>query len=271
MPAVSSLHVYPVKSLRGVAVDELRVERRGPRHDRRWMLVDEAGRFITQREHPRLALVDVAIDEGGRRLHVRAPAQGELEVPFEPAGQRREVEIWDDRVTASSVSEEARAYFSRYLEAEVDLVYMPDESERAVDPRYALAGDIVGFADGYAFLLANEASLDDLQGRMGSPIPMARFRPNVVVAGAPAFAEDTWTSLRIGALSFRVTKPCERCPIPTIDIETAERHKEPLATLATFRRSGKAVLFGQNLAHDGEGWLRVGDAVEVTAAREARI
>jgi hypothetical protein len=253
-----------VKSLRGIGVQELRVERRGPRHDRRWLLVDEAGRFITQREEPRLALVDVAVDEATRRLFVSAPAMGPLMIPFEPGLGRREVVIWNDTVTGVSVSTEAAAYFSRYLGAPVDLVHMPDDVERAVDPRYARAGDIVGFADGYPFLLVNQASHEDLCARLGDGIPVTRFRPNIVVEGALPYVEDDWISVRIGAITFRVTKPCDRCPIPTIDIDTGERHAEPLRTLATYRKRDHKVYFGQNLAHDGEGVLRVGDLVEVT-------
>jgi uncharacterized protein YcbX len=260
---VQSLHVYPVKSLRGVALSEAHVERRGLRHDRRWMLVDAAGRYVSQREEPRLSLVDVALDEAARRLVVRAPGEGELEVPFEPRGPRREVQIWRDRVAAASVSAEASSFFSRYLAQPVDLVFMPDDVERAVNARYGRAGDVVGFADAFPFLLTNTASLDELCARMGRAIPMARFRPNIVVTGAPAFAEDAWKTLRMGGIGFRVVKPCERCTIPTVDIETGERGKEPLATLATFRKTGAKVYFGQNLAHDAEGLLRVGDAVEL--------
>jgi hypothetical protein len=263
---VRSLYVYPVKSLRGIGVEELRVERRGPRHDRRWLLVDETGRFITQREEPRLALVDVAIDETGGRLVVNAPELPSLVVSFEPRGARREVVIWNDTVTAVSVSAEAATYFSRYLGMPVDLVHMPDDVERTVDPRYARAGDIVGFADAYPFLLVSQASHDDLCARMGEVIPVARFRPNIVVEGALPYAEDGWTSVRVGAIRFRVAKPCDRCPIPTIDIATGVRHAEPLKTLATYRKREHKVYFGQNLAHDGEGVVRVGDLVEVTGA-----
>jgi uncharacterized protein YcbX len=265
VPTVQALYVYPVKSLRGIPLAEGRVERRGFRHDRRWMIVDGDGRYVTQREHPRLSLVDVAVDEDARRLVVRAPRVGELVVPFDARGERREVTIWRDSVGALDVSAEADEFFSSYLGVAAHLVFMPDEVERAVNPRYARPGDVVGFADGYPFLLTTTASLDDLCARMGSTIPMQRFRPNIVVAGADAYAEDGWRVLRIGGLSFRVTKPCERCTIPTVDYETGERGKEPLATLATYRQVGAKVLFGQNLAHDGEGTLHVGDDVEVVA------
>ncbi|HEY6459193.1 MAG TPA: MOSC N-terminal beta barrel domain-containing protein [Polyangiaceae bacterium] len=266
MLRVRSLYVHPVKSLRGIGVQELQVERRGPRHDRRWLLVDETGRFITQREEPRLALVDVAIDDAARRLVVKAPGLAALMVPFEPSQARRRVVIWNDTVTAASVSAEAATYFTRYLGMPVDLVQMPDDVERAVDPRYGRPGDIVSFADAYPFLLVSQASHDDLCVRMGEAIPVTRFRPNIVVEGAPPYAEDGWTSLRIGPITFRVAKPCDRCPIPTIDIETGLRHAEPLKTLATYRKREHKVYFGQNLSHDGEGTVRVGDPVEATGA-----
>ena len=263
MPKVASLHVHPVKSLRGISVREARLERRGLRHDRRWMIVDAGGRYVTQREHPRLALVDVAIEAETRRLVVRAPGESALIVPFDAGGARREVEIWKDRVAAVSVSEEASAYFTRDLGAPMDLVLMPDDVERAVSSRHGRAGDVVGFADAFPLLLVSTSSLDDLCARMGARMAVERFRANIVVEGAPAFAEDGWKTVRIGGVGFRVAKPCERCAIPTVDIETGAAGKEPLATLATFRRSGAKVTFGQNLAHDGVGVLRVGDEVEV--------
>jgi uncharacterized protein len=140
---------------------------------------------------------------------------------------------------------------------------MPDDSVRPVDPDYAGPGHRVGFADGFPFLLISEASLDELNGRLTQPVPMARFRPNLVVAGCEAFAEDGWRRIRIGGLAFDLVKPCSRCIIPTIDIATGQRDAEPLRTLMGYRKRDNRILFGQNLVHDGVGLLRRGMPVQV--------
>jgi uncharacterized protein len=258
---LSSLHVYPIKSCGGATLEEWRVDERGLRHDRRWMLVDETGRFLSQRRHPRMALVGVRIETD--HLVVSAPEMPSLQVPYSlPESKPILASIWEDLVGTLPVGEEADRWFAEFLGVRCRLVHLPDESVRAVDPDYGRAGDRVGLADSFPFLLISEGSLADLNARLEQPLPMDRFRPNLVVAGCEPFAEDGWRKVRVGAISLRAVKPCARCAITTVDQGTASRGKEPLRTLATFRKRGTKVLFGQNLVHDETGVLRVGDPVK---------
>jgi uncharacterized protein len=263
---LSGLYVYPIKSCGGVAVEEWDVDERGLHHDRRWMLVGETGRFMSQRRYPRMALIGVRIEPGG--LVVSAPGMPPLEVPFRlPDSKPLLTSVWEDLVESLPVGDEADRWFGEFLGVRCRLVHLPDESVRPVDPDYGKAGDRVGLADGFPFLLISEGSLAELNTRLERPLPMDRFRPNLVVAGFEPFAEDGWTQIRIGPIAFRVVKPCARCAITTVDQRKGTTGKEPLRTLATFRRSGTKVLFGQNLIHDETGILRAGDPVEVLRVR----
>ena len=263
---LSGLHVYPIKSCGGVPVEEWDVDERGLRHDRRWMLVDETGRFMSQRQLPRMALIKVRIERDG--LAVDAPGMSPLAVPFRSQSRQPLLaRVWDDLVETEKVGDDADRWFSEFLGVRCRLVHLPDGSVRPVDPAYGEPGDRVGFADGFPFLLASEASLTDLNTRLEHALPMNRFRPNLVVAGCGAFAEDGWGLVRIGPITFRVVKPCARCAITTVNQGTGVRGKEPLRTLARFRRAGTKVLFGQNLVHDDTGTLRAGDLVEVLGNR----
>jgi uncharacterized protein YcbX len=260
--SVRGLFVYPVKSCRGIALDRAVLERRGIRHDRRWMIVDADGVFVTQRTEPRLACVEVAIDDA---LVLRGPHAPPLRVALEPPpdAARRRVRVWRDQVNAIDCGPEAAAWLSAWLGAPVSLVFMPDGVERAVDPKRARPGDIVGFADAFPLLIASTASLDDLNARLDTPVPMDRFRPSVVVGGCAPWAEDGWTRVRIGNVPVRILKPCDRCVVTTTDQRTGQRGVEPLRTLATFRKRGNDVLFAQNAVHDAPGTLAVGDPVIV--------
>lgn len=226
------------------------------------MVVDENGRFFTQRKLPQLTQIRTRFI--GEHLVVNAPGQVSLNVPVGyGAGKRISVQVWDDTLEAVVVSDEATAWLSTFLDRPCRLVYMDAESERPVDPEYGKATDEVSFADGYPLLLVNEASLADLNARMAEPLPMNRFRPNVVIEGAEAWGEDTWSQVRIGDVLFEGVKPCARCVVTTTDQETGVRAKEPLRTLATFRKYGNGVYFGQNLIPSNEATIRVGDPVEV--------
>lgn len=261
-PSLGRINVYPIKSCGGIPLDEAEVDERGLRYDRRWMLVDGDGCFLSQRELPRLALVSVNL--GPDALAVEAPGMPPLEVPLRPVRAGRvPVSVWGDVVGGQPVGGEADRWFEEFLGTRCSLVYMPDESVRPVDPDYGEAGDVVGFADGFPFLAISEASLDALNARLERPVPMNRFRPNLVIRGCGPFAEDGWRRVRVGSVTFRVVKPCARCVITTVDQETAAAGKEPLRTLARFRKVGSNVLFGQNLIHDSRGTLSVGDPVEV--------
>jgi len=255
---LAEIHVYPLKGARGLSLARSDVLAGGLRHDRRFMLVDEHGTFLTQREHPRLALVTTAVSSDTLTLAARDDT---VAVPLRPEdGARRRVRIWDDAVDSLEVPGNASALLSSHLGVRCTLVYMPDHVVRPVDPRYAKPADQVGFADGFPVLLAARASLADLNARLERPVPMDRFRPNLVVEGGAAFEEDRHPRARVGEVAFLMPKRCARCAVITVDQATAAVAKEPLRTLAGYRRVGNKVYFAQNLVPDGEGTLAVGDA-----------
>ncbi len=261
---LSEINIYPVKSLRGISLSEAFVENRGLQCDRRWMLVDEGNRFMTQREFPEMALIGIALNDS----HMTATfGERSLNVPLVPNGNgNADVIVWKDTVAGKIYDDETNGWFSDTLQTKCRLVLMPEETLRIVDPTYAVRDgeDTVSFADAYPFLLIGEGSLDDLNSRLDTPLPMNRFRPNFVVSGSEPFAEDTWKRIKIGRTVFHVVKPCSRCVITTTDQATGERGKEPLRTLATFRNQNGKVMFGQNLiAESGGAMVKVGDAVEV--------
>jgi uncharacterized protein YcbX len=282
---ISEINIYPIKSLKGISLDSSAVERRGLEYDRRWMLVTPDGMFFTQRDFPHMSLISVQIGSGG--LDVGSDRAGKIHVPCEPdKGERKRVTVWgsvcDGLIYNGVVSE----WFSDAIGTDCRLVHMPDTSERHVNPLFNNGDDIVSFADGYPLLVISEASLADLNGRIAAryrdeeppqPLPMNRFRPNLVVADAEAFAEDAWGHVRVGEGLFRTTKPCERCVVTTVDQSRGKFDgKDPLKTLATYRiakdvmpdRYAKlgltpnSVLFGQNLIAENPGVvIRVGDEV----------
>jgi uncharacterized protein YcbX len=259
---VSALCFYPVKACGGTSLARASAERRGLRYDRRWMIVDGDGVFVTQRTVPRLALVDVRLSQ--EALVLSAPGMPDLEVPVDADGPRRRVRVWRDEVPAVDCGGEARAWISRWIDADASLVMMPDDVERPVNPARARPGDVVGFADSYPVLVASTSSLDNLNRRLPDPVPMARFRANIVVSGAAAWAEDSWTRIAIGrAAVLRVAKPCDRCVVTTVDPATGEKGVEPLRTLSAFRKSGNEVLFAMNCIPEVEGEVCVGDEVTV--------
>lgn len=259
-----SIHIYPVKACAGVSVGSARVVERGLEYDRRWMIVDESGAFVTQRDLPALALVRPVID--GARLGLDAPEMERLTLPLEAArGASLRVRVWRSEV--DGVEHEAgSSWLSHALRRRLRLVFMPHGAHRKVSHRFAGPGYEASFADGYPFLLISEASLTALNHRLAAPLGMARFRPNLVVAGTEPHAEDAWTAFRVGEVMFRNVKPCDRCSVTTVDPETGERGVEPLKTLASYRRRDGKVWFGVNLVHDSRGRLHVGDAIELEPA-----
>lgn len=268
---LAAIHLHPVKSARGISVSRAEIGPTGLRYDRRWMIVDRSGRFVSQREDPRLGRIVPRLDEDGGRLLLRAPGAGELALPLRPEpGERRVVTVWDDEVTALDCGDAAAAWLTTVLGGTYRLVALPDAAVRPVDPVYARPGDRVSFADGFPYLLASEASLDDLNRRAGTRLTMERFRPSLVVTGSAPFAEDTWARITVGGVPFRVAKPCARCVVPTLDPDTQEAGAEPLRTLATFRKVDGKVMFGQNLLPDGGGVVTVGDPI-VVHPREAGV
>jgi uncharacterized protein YcbX len=231
------------------------------------MAVTPEGRAITQRTHPLLARIVPAV--GNDELMLSAPAGPPLVLPLDSApAPRREVSIWRDVVTAADLGDDAARWISDALGAAARLVHMPDDSVREVNRAYGREGDRVAFADAYPLLLISQASLDDLNRRLERPVPMNRFRPNLVVDGVAPFAEDGWARIAIGGVPFDVVKPCARCEVPTIDQDTAIRGQEPIRTLAKFRRVGNDVYFGQNLIHRDAGEVAVGADVTILERRE---
>jgi uncharacterized protein YcbX len=267
---LTGLFIYPIKSCRGIPVDQWDVDEFGLRYDRRFMLVDEAGEFMTQRDHPRLVLVSPAIT--GKVLRVSAPGMPPLELPLEPkATVVTQVTVWDDSCEASWTGEAAARWFSDFLGIPCSLFHMPAESFRPTNPAYDPSGSRVSFADAYPLMLISEESLADLNRRLAQPLPMNRFRPNLTVSGGGAYDEDRWTRLEIGSLVLNLVKPCDRCVITTTDQSTTARGVEPLRTLATYRKVDGKVYFGQNAVHQAPGRLRVGDSVTVSdGGRPAR-
>ena len=268
MLTISELFIYPIKSLGGIAVSSSAVTSRGFQYDRRWMLVDSNNIFITQREFPALALLQVSIKEEG--LYIKHKLNNEsFTVPFQPQTNHSvTVTVWDDTCNAQTVSEAADKWFSEMISFSCRLVYMPDDTNRNVDSRYALNKEINSFSDAYPFLLIGQSSLDDLNSRLPEPFPINRFRPNIVFTGGEPYEEDLLESFVINGINFYGVKLCARCPIPTINQETAVKGKEPLKTLATYRTLNNNVYFGQNLLHHGEGSIRVGDTIQVNKRKQ---
>ncbi len=258
---VSQINIFPIKSAKGISLSSADVGPRGFLFDRQWMVVDEEKRFCTQRELPRLALITVRLTDGG--LTLNAPGMEMLTVHAMPAkGKTVRVLVWKDTLDALEADEGINNWFREFLGIECSLVMLAVSSDR-VASRMSVSSQ-VSFADGYPFMLLSEGSLEDLNSRLVVALPMNRFRPNIVVRGCEPYAEDTWRAIRIGSLRFYVVKPCERCPITTVDQDRGMRDgKEPLKTLAGFRQRDGAILFGQNLIHEGTGILHVGDGVEV--------
>ncbi|MER8223760.1 MOSC N-terminal beta barrel domain-containing protein [Streptomyces sp. NPDC094143] len=266
-----AIHVHPVKAVRGLAPREAAVEPWGLAGDRRWLLVDDVGKAVTQRQQPRLALAAAELlPDGGVR--VSAPGREPLTVPVPRPIGTVPVQIFRDKVDAVPAGDEAaHAWWSGYLGIGVRLAYLDDPAtRRPVDPRYARPGETVSFADGFPLLLTTTASLDALNTLIAQgdhadegPLPMDRFRPNVVVAGTDAWAEDHWSRLAVGEVTFRVAKPCGRCVVTTTDQGTSQRGREPLHSLGRHRRLEGKLVFGQNLVPLSRGTIRVGDPVTI--------
>lgn len=260
MLQVAALHVYPVKSCRGVDLPSAELTSRGFRLDRRYMIVDADGTFVTQRRDPKLTPVTTELSAD--RFVLAAPGLEPLSLPHEaPDGPRMSVTVWSSSCRAV-VHSEGSDWFSRLLGRAAHLVFMPDDVERAIDPDYAEPGEIVSFADGYPVMVLSEESLSDLNARLPEPVTMERFRPSIVLRGGAPYAEDGWKRLRLGDAVLRLVKLCARCVLTTRDPRTGVAGKEPLRTLATYRRLRKnKVCFGVNAIPEGLGSLRVGDPV----------
>ncbi len=261
-PILVAIYIYPVKSCRGISLKYTPLNEWGLKYDRNWMVVNADNHFLTQRQLPRLAMVETALEPNFLRL--RAPLMPDLRLPlFSRVDKEIDVIVWQDHCQAIDQGDEVAEWFSSFLGVTCRLVRMTENFNRLVDPNYAPQRTQVNFADGFPLLMISEASLADLNKRLSEPLPMNRFRPNLVVSGCEPFAEDYWQSVRIGNVTFYGVKPCQRCIITTIDQTNGMRSgREPLLTLA-YRRVKGGVIFGQNLVHAGSGEVSVGNVVEV--------
>ena len=259
---LNRLRIYPIKACAGTDVQKACIDARGLRYDRRWMLVNAQGSDLHQFDYPRLASIGVALDDDG--LLVQAPGMPPLRVPLQPhAAPPLTVRWHQGTCQALPVSEQADVWFQDFLHTSCRLVFMPEDARHPVEPGYEVGHNLAAFTS-FHYHLLGEGSLEDLNQRLKTPVPLEQFRPNLVVAGTPAFAEDSWRVIRINQQVFSVVKPCDRCAITTVDpVRGVMTGKEPMTTLARYRTFQKKVLFGQYLLSKEAGMLQVGDQVEV--------
>ena len=266
MLRLSALYRYPLKSGKAEALQHVGLDKLGVEGDRRWMLVDEAsGRFLTQRAVAKMSQLSALWNSSGG-LTLNSPGHAPLDVALPGRdAQLRGVTIWRDTLRVPDAGDEAGAWVSEFIGKPTRLVQIPLERARTTQAGYGRDDDQVAFADGYPLLVIGQASLDDLSQRIGRPMDMLRFRPNLVIEGSEAFAEDGWKRLRIGDVEFRAVKPCSRCILTTIDPQTGERSadREPFVTLEAYRKTEDGAIFGQNLVNDGVGRLEVGMPVTI--------
>lgn len=256
---LSQIWIYPIKSLGGINLQTAKVMPKGLQFDRRWMLVDSNGQFLTQRIHSKMALFKLSLTDGQLSINYKEHSM------FLPIDQSSDVafnaQIWDDTVSVCEVSREHSNWFSKHLQINCRLVRFPEKNERRVDPLYAPTEEHVSLADAYPFLMIGQSSLDDLNEKLNEPMSMKRFRPNFVFTGGKPYEEDSWQDISIGSTRFIGVKRCARCALPTVDPETGEKGVEPLRTLSTFRKFENKVYFGQNLIAIDHRTVNVGDLI----------
>ena len=258
---IQDIYIYPVKSLGGIRLEQAVLEERGLQHDRRWMLVDENNRFLSQREMSQLTLFTLSQHNSGFKIQARFGNEEEFDLPFQiQQGEIIQVTVWDDVCPAIEYAE-GSSWFTKQIKQNCKLVYMPDTSNRYVDKQYASKNEIVSFSDGYPLLLIGQESLDDLNKRLQHPIGMERFRPNLVASGGRAFEEDNWKQIRINGIDIEIAKPCARCVIPSINPATAQIEKEPNASLSKYRLRDNKIYFGQNLLPKSVGLISCNDKI----------
>lgn len=268
MYTISQLFIYPIKSLGGFEVSFAYLTDRGLQYDRRFMLVDMDGNFLTQREHASMSLLQTVIVDDQLIIYPKNNATDKLVLPLHPESNSTiSVKVWDDECDAALVSDAADKWFSEKLSMQCRLVYMRDEEKRKVDERYAHDNEITSFSDGYPLLIIGQASLDDLNNRLNEPIPMNRFRPNVVFTGGHPFDEDMMEHIRINEIDLYGVKLCARCVVTTVNQTTATKAKEPLKTLAGYRMVNNKIYFGQNIIFKQTGIISNGDAIEMISSK----
>lgn len=270
MLQLSEIYIYPVKSLGGISLSKAQVTDRGLAHDRRWMLVDENGRFLSQREFPQLAIFQTSFEGNSLKITDKGNGHHVIFDINEYQSDAMTVQVWDDTLQAFEVNPTTSHWFSEALGIPVKLVYMPDNIHRKTDGAYALTGEeITSFSDGYPILIIGQSSLNSLNERLAEPVGINRFRPNFVFTGGEAFEEDEWHEFHVGQVRFFGVKPCARCIMTTIDPETGNKNnKEPLLTLNKYRKAGNKILFGQNVLISQLGEVSVGDSISVLSRKK---
>ncbi len=261
---LTGLYQYPIKSIAGLSLNRTSVEPFGLAGDRCMMLVDAQGKFISQRKHPQLAMIK--INQLQQALSLKHASVGELQLDASVfTKNQKEVEVWGDLCKAFVANEQTNQWFSRYLNQTVYLVQYDFNQPRKSDIKYSQQGDVVSFADGFPILLISKSSLNDLNSRLDKPVSMQNFRPNIVIDGCDAFAEDEWKKIKIGDLTFDLVKQCSRCVLTTVDPSTGKKNQEgqPLRTLSKYRRNQNGVMFGMNLIARDIGEISIGDLVQV--------
>lgn len=266
---VSGIYIYPIKSLGGVSLTESILEEKGLQYDRRWVLTDSKGMFITQRKYPLLSLLQVSISDDVITVFQKDnPGQKISFNTNQQTGDEIEVSIWDDITKGIEVDRTISNWFSDYMNMEVKLLKMPEQVRRNVDIKYASNNEIVSFADGYPCLIIGQSSLDELNKKLEKPIEMDRFRPNIVFTGGEPHAEDSFQDFEIDNVLFSAVKPCARCVLITIDQQHGTKSAEPLKTLSKYRTLNNKIMFGQNLIHRGSGTIKIGSEIQVKSVKE---
>ncbi len=265
---LTDIIIYPVKSLKGISVTTGNAWLKGFQFDRRWMLVDDSGRFITQRSFPALATLEVSADNDG---WIISHNQDQILIPFVlSTSVKMKIDIWESHLEVSLAPNYFGGWFSDHLNFTCHLVYMDERVNRPVDDRYQINQEQVSFADAFPYLLIGESSLNDLNSRLKDPVPMNRFRPNLVFSGGLPYIEDIFDTIEIGEALFKAVKPCARCTVTTTDQQSGVRGSEPLLTLSKYRKKDNHVLFGQNLICLKEGKVHVGDNLFLPALKSEK-
>lgn len=261
---ISEIYIYPIKSLGGISLQQANVENKGLQYDRRWMLIDSEGTFVSQRKHTSLALLQVEIQDDLVLVYEKHNSLNRISFPIpEYINKSIKVSIWDDETIGYEVNSSVSKWFSEYLKMPVRLVLMSEQTLRNVDNRYALNNEVVSFADGYPNLIIGQASLDLLNEKLNEPVPMDRFRPNLVFTGGLPHSEDSFSEFKIGEVIFTAVKPCARCVLITVNQNTGVKSAEPLKTLSGYRLKNNKIMFGQNLIHKGNGAIHLGDKINI--------
>jgi len=262
---VSELSIYPVKSAKGLSLQSMHLNRQGPECDRRWMVIDKNQVFVTQRKFPKMCLISTELVNG--ELFISADDSSRCKVPA-GGSKLTSSSVWGTVVSGEDCGDEAAQWVSEFLDKQCRVIYMDDDYARLVDPNFARQNQTVAFADGFPLLVTTQASLDDFNAKLLTQesqleIGMERFRPNIVISGNDAWAEDHWQRIAIGDIELSLVKPCSRCIMPSVNPMTSEKQMEVNHALLKYRRRDKKTYFGQNALYETLGTIRVGDAVRV--------